>query len=110
MMRLFDVDTQQLLLHNEMGRQQNQPYVIISHVWREGEIVFRDMDNFEALKQSATGKRRTSVAKIQGACKAVKDRRRSTREAIDYLWLDTICINQKDPTELTTAINSMYRW
>jgi len=27
-----------------------------------------------------------------------------------YFWIDTYCINKSDPAELSTAINSMFRW
>lgn len=42
--------------------------------------------------------------KIQNACKL------AINDGIDYLWVDTCCINKESSAELTEAINSMYPW
>ncbi|KAI5923748.1 HET-domain-containing protein [Camillea tinctor] len=41
---------------------------------------------------------------IEGCC------RQAIRDQHDYIWVDTCCIDKKDPTELSEAINSMFRW
>ena len=82
------------------------PYVILSHRWAEDpsdEVVYDDMANFHELCQSRLWKKTRSAAKIVGACQKVIE------EGIHYLWLDTVCIKQDNPMELSTAINSMYR-
>lgn len=47
------------------------------------------------------------IAKVAWACSIAR------KERIDYVWIDTCCIN-KSPTadirELSQAINSMFRW
>ncbi|KAL8923326.1 MAG: hypothetical protein Q9208_004726 [Pyrenodesmia sp. 3 TL-2023] len=48
-----------------------------------------------------------SVEKIAGACKAVREYKDGR---ITHLWLDNVCIDKKNLTELSMSINSMYRW
>ncbi|CAO1597001.1 hypothetical protein XANCAGTX0491_000831 [Xanthoria calcicola] len=82
------------------------PYVILSHRWAEDpsdEVVYDDMANFHELYHSRLWKKARSAAKIVGACQKVLE------EEIHYLWVDTVCIKQDNPMELSTAINSMYR-
>ncbi|KAI4241765.1 MAG: hypothetical protein LQ352_007389 [Teloschistes flavicans] len=104
MIRLLNAKTCQLPDNDEKKAQQKQPYVIISHVWGDREIVFEDMPRF---KQLSTSSKRVSGAKIAGACEVVL---RHYHGAIQYLWLDTVCIDKRDLTELSMSINSMYKW
>ncbi|KAK1728592.1 hypothetical protein CaCOL14_000200 [Colletotrichum acutatum] len=47
---------------------------------------------------------RKGYAKILGAC-------RLTREfGLEYLWVDTNCIDKESSAELSEAINSMFNW
>jgi hypothetical protein len=32
------------------------------------------------------------------------------RDSLDYFWVDTYCIDNANNTELSKAINSMFRW
>ena len=65
MIRLLNAETYQLPDDDEMKAQQGQPYVIISHVWLDREIVFEDMPR---LGEMTTSSKRLSAAKIFGAC------------------------------------------
>ncbi|KAL9601260.1 MAG: hypothetical protein Q9219_002665 [cf. Caloplaca sp. 3 TL-2023] len=107
MIRLLDVDSCELPSDADIKNQQDVPYVIISHAWEKQEIVFEDMPYFKALATSSLGVKSASVAKIEGACDAVRQRHEGS---IRHLWLDTICIDKKNLTELSLAINSMFRW
>lgn len=81
-------------------------YGILSHRWAKDpsdEVVYEDMAKFDELRHSPLWKKAKSAAKIVGACEKVLE------EGITYLWLDTVCIKQDNPMELSTAINSMYR-
>jgi hypothetical protein len=73
-------------------------YAILSHTWIHGEEV-----TFQELIDG-TGKGKSGYKKIQ-FCGA-----QAAHDGLDYFWVDTCCINKLDPTELTTAINSMFRW
>lgn len=91
----------------ELRHQQRTPYVIISHVWRKKEVIYEDMVQFNKLEASKSREKPESAAKIVGACKTVL---RYYNKKVEHLWLDTVCIDKKDPTELSMSINSMYRW
>ncbi|MDI1487518.1 MAG: hypothetical protein OHK93_006788 [Ramalina farinacea] len=59
-----------------------------------------EMPHFPASKPA-------SAFKITGACETVLAHYGGD---IQNIWLDTVCIDQKNPHELSASINSMYRW
>jgi hypothetical protein len=75
-------------------------YAILSHTWlvdNNEEVSFQDV-------QAGTGKSKAGWKKIQFcADKAAAD-------GLQYFWIDTCCIDKKNSTELSKAINSMFRW
>ena len=48
--------------------------------------------------------KRNGYRKISECCKIARAHK------IDYVWIDTCCIDQKNSAELSEAINSMYDW
>lgn len=72
------------------------------------------MPRFDEYRASASSKKATSAAKLEGACQAVlrwNERKGDARQRnTNYLWMDTICIDKQNPFENSTAINSMYTW
>ena len=108
MIRLLHAES--YIFPNEEGlrHQQRPPYVIISHSWGDHEVIYDDMPEFkEKLKNPNAWKKTNSAAKLTGACKKVLERYKGD---VKHVWLDTVCINKKDPAEVSTAINSMYQW
>ena len=74
-------------------------YAILSHTWGDDEVSFQDM-----LHSVTKAKSKEGFKKIQfTATQALK-------EQIDYIWVDTCCIDKSSSAELTEAINSMFRW
>src|SRR6266498_2385057 len=75
------------------------PYAILSHTWGEDEdeVTFNDL-------VTGAGKSKTGYRKIQFCGKQAE------RDKLQYFWVDTCCINKPDYTELSEAINSMFRW
>ncbi|KAI6082242.1 HET-domain-containing protein [Hypoxylon rubiginosum] len=76
-------------------------YAMLSHVWGvEGEEVsFRDFVSLSTPTKSKSG-----FHKIQGACDVAQ------KDGVDWIWIDTNCIDKSSSAELTEAINSMYNW
>ena len=73
-------------------------YAILSHTWTEGQEITYD----ELL--AGSGKDKTGYEKIRFCGdQAAADR-------LEYFWVDTCCIKKSDIVELSTAINSMFRW
>ncbi|KAI0888157.1 HET-domain-containing protein [Annulohypoxylon maeteangense] len=76
------------------------PYAILSHTWVEGEeISFR-----EFIDPNLSTTTKSGFHKIKGACKIAR------QDGIDWIWIDTNCIDKASSAELTEAINSMYNW
>ena len=94
-MWLLNVRSRKLERFNE----KDVSYAILSHTWAEDEVTFQDMMSDPKAAQTKNGYR-----KIDLTCKqALKDK-------LGYCWMDTCCIDKSSSTELSEAINSMYRW
>jgi hypothetical protein len=75
------------------------PYAILSHTWAEDheEVNFRDL---------TIGPRKTK----SGYKKLRFCAERAARDGLQHFWVDTCCIDKSNNTELSEAINSMFRW
>ena len=74
------------------------PYAILSHTWSEGEEVVYD----ELV--AGKGKNKAGYAKLRFCAE------RAIKDGLNYFWVDTCCIDKRDNVELSTALNSMFRW
>ena len=74
------------------------PYAILSHTWVEGqEVTYNEL-------VAGVGKEKTGYDKIR-FCAA-----QAAADGLEYFWVDTCCIDKSTSDELSTAINSMFRW
>jgi len=73
------------------------PYVILSHRWEEAEVTFQDMKDGQR-----PGKK--------GFQKIVQFCQQAVEDGFQYAWIDTCCIDKTSSSELSEAINSMFRW
>src|SRR6202044_2568952 len=75
------------------------PYAILSHTWGEDneEVTFQDLA--QGVGKSKAGYRKIRFCEDQ-----------ATRAGLQYVWVDTCCIDKSNNTELSEAINSMFRW
>jgi len=92
-MRLLDAKERRLTtFYNNTPR-----YAILSHTWGGGEVSYQDMKRPDHVSMFG-------YKKIDLTCQqAIKD-------GIDWVWIDTCCIDKSDSVELSEAINSMFRW
>ncbi len=72
-------------------------YAILSHRWGAKEITFKDLESGKAKTQAG-------YKKLQFCAK------QAARDGLLYFWVDTCCIDKSSSAELSTAINSMFRW
>ncbi|KAI6041056.1 hypothetical protein EDC04DRAFT_3139927 [Pisolithus marmoratus] len=86
-------------------------YAILSHCWgveKEGEqeVLFEDMKQLLTVsdKERKEIRRRTGYMKIIDTC------RQAQKDGLEWVWIDTCCINKESSSELSEAINSMYKW
>jgi hypothetical protein len=88
-MRLLNTGSLKL---KDFPPSQIPPYVILSHTWGEEEVLFEDI-------QRGTAKSKKGFTKVKGCCKKAKE------EGFDW-----VCVNKANFTELSQAINSIFRW
>lgn len=93
-MRLLHANTSQLC---EFPENKVPPYAILSHTWEDDEVLFRDM-------QEGHAKNKRGYIKIKLACE------QAISDELEYVWVDTCCIDKSSSAELSEAINSMFRW
>ncbi|KAF2174089.1 hypothetical protein M409DRAFT_62239 [Zasmidium cellare ATCC 36951] len=85
-------------------------YAILSHTWihpSRDEVTYQDIileESSASKKKSGGSRKKPGWQKIQYTINQAR------KDNIDYIWIDTCCINKRDPTELTEAINCMYGW
>jgi hypothetical protein len=74
------------------------PYAILSHTWTEGqEVTYHEL-------LAGTGTKKDGYIKIRFCGE------RAAKDGLEYFWVDTCCIDKSQSEELSTAINSMFRW
>jgi hypothetical protein len=78
------------------------PYAILSHTWGEQEVVFDDLKSPISVGNVD--------AKGEGWNKIQFCARQAKCDNLEYFWVDTCCIDKANNTELSEAINSMFRW
>ncbi|KAI6041046.1 hypothetical protein EDC04DRAFT_2893445 [Pisolithus marmoratus] len=86
-------------------------YAILSHCWgveKEGEqeVLFEDMKQLLIMRD----KERKEIRGRTGYKKIVQTCRRAQKDGLEWVWIDTCCINKESSSELSEAINSMYKW
>lgn len=99
--RLINTDTLQL---KSFTGDRIPKYAILSHTWEhDGEVSFQEMTaiNDRACNPTAST---PGYRKIVGTCEKARS------QGIAYAWVDTCCIDKTSSSELSEAINSMYRW
>ncbi|OMP88664.1 Vegetative incompatibility protein HET-E-1 [Diplodia seriata] len=74
------------------------PYSILSHRWRNGEVLYED------LQPGGRAEEKAGYEKLEMACK------QSLSDGYDYIWIDTCCIDKSSSAELSESINSMFAW
>ncbi|PWY73415.1 HET-domain-containing protein, partial [Aspergillus eucalypticola CBS 122712] len=98
-MRLINVQTYRL---EEFSEEQLPPYAILSHTWGsdQDEVSFRDITKRSTERASANH----WPIKFEGCCE------QAAKDDLEYVWIDTCCIDKSNSVELSEAINSMFRW
>ena len=86
-----------LKLHDFDGGDRLPRYAILSHCWDTEEVTF------SALRDG-TGPTLRGWQKIIGACQ------QAVADWLEYIWIDTCCIDKSSSAEFSEAINSMFNW
>jgi hypothetical protein len=90
----------QITLCEFIGSQSDIPrYAILSHRWREEEVLFVDMMGDISVARAKKG-----FPKLEESGNI------ALKNGLEYLWCDTCCIDKNSSAELSEAINSMYKY
>lgn len=92
-MRLLNINTTHL---EDFSSRQKPKYAVLSHRWTKNEVTFADI--------CAAKFKSTSSPKFWGMLQ------QAARDNLDYVWIDICCFDKTSSTELSEAVNSMYRW
>jgi hypothetical protein len=97
-MRLLNAETFTCADFNNEGTIPD--YAILSHTWGVDEVTFKDLA--ELSREQLVSKR--AWEKVAKCCT------KAIQWDLEWVWIDTCCIDQSSSAELSEAINSMYQW
>ncbi|KAK0658042.1 heterokaryon incompatibility protein-domain-containing protein [Cercophora newfieldiana] len=103
-MRLIHTKTREIV---EFVGSQTPEYGILSHTWEAGEATFQDA---ERMSSGNTLRLRVGSGSTQGFDKIRNVCEIARRDQLEWIWVDTCCIDKSSSSELTEAINSMFEW
>ncbi|KAI0974110.1 heterokaryon incompatibility protein-domain-containing protein [Xylaria arbuscula] len=83
-----------------ISHKQAPPYAILSHTWGDEEVSFRDWQR-EPVDDVG---RKEGFTKIKYCCQ------QAASDGLEWIWVDTCCIDKRSSAELSEAINSMFQW
>lgn len=81
----------------EFYDQDRPPYAILSHTWDEDEVLFADLKISELEFRAGYWKIKLTLEQAQ-------------KGGLQWVWVDTVCINKESSAELSEAINASKRW
>ncbi|KAI0399001.1 heterokaryon incompatibility protein-domain-containing protein [Xylaria palmicola] len=79
-------------------------YVILSHLWGDGEVTFEDFTRQGTIDPAMRVTEKTGFSKLEGACTL------AARDGYHWIWIDTCCIDKSSSAELQEAINTMWHY
>ncbi|GME42010.1 het domain-containing protein [Neofusicoccum parvum] len=92
------IDTEKLDLE-QVAHCHVKKYAILSHRWTNEEVTLENL-----TEDRTAAKAKAGFQKIDFSCK------QAIQDCVDYVWVDTCCIDKSSSAELSEAINSMYYW
>jgi hypothetical protein len=75
-------------------------YATLSHTWGNEEVLFEDIDTWE----SKSWQLKAGFTKFKFCLE------QALADKLEYVWIDTCCIDKSSSAELSEAINSMFNW
>jgi hypothetical protein len=93
-MRLVNTKTIEL---EEFVDGEVPKYAILSHTWGSGEVTLQELLTLEIRTKPGYDKIRNAAHLAQ-------------QDGLEYIWVDTCCIDKTSSAELSEAINSMMKY
>ena len=82
-------------------------YAIQSHVWEKNKKTFQDV---QALREECQRRATNPRESPRIGRKIRMSYRLAERQGWKWIWIDTCCIDKTSSSELSEAINSMFRY
>lgn len=100
------INTASFEMKSDMGdaKLREEGYAVLSHRWVGPETTFHQYEKHVAELKSGSTALSPQLERIHGACICARNK------GIEWLWIDSCCINKLSAVEETESINSMYRW
>jgi hypothetical protein len=92
---MYLLNTWTLKLHQHLN--SIPAYAIMSHTWAVDEVMFDDIGTPHAERKG-------------GFWKMLKSCKQARQDRLQWIWIDTCCIDKRSSAELSEAINSMSRY
>lgn len=98
-MRLLQYSEREELSIHSFDDDAIPPYAILSHTWGQDgdEVTFADLE-------TGHGRNEPRYKKIRFCGQQAR------QDGLQFFWVDTCCIDKTDKSELSHAIQSMFRW
>ncbi|KAI5998281.1 heterokaryon incompatibility protein-domain-containing protein [Pisolithus albus] len=92
----------------ETDDEFDESYAIVSHRWGPDrtEVSYKQITGLMKMEEQE----REQVRQRDGYHKIIRSCEQAREDGYQWLWIDTCCIDKRSSTELSEAINSMYRW
>jgi len=103
-MRLLNTTTK---IVEEVREDFMPPYAILSHTWGDEEVTLQDLQALRSHQDRTSPhpvQSRNGYLKIDGCCTLARN------NGFEWVWIDTCCIDKTSSSELSEAINTMFRW
>jgi Heterokaryon incompatibility protein (HET) len=97
------LNTRTFDLHEFIGEERPK-YAILSHRWGTEEVSFDEMVAYRKDSVRALDIPKRGFTKIKGCCT------QASKDGLEWVWIDSCCIDKRSSAELTEAINSMFAW
>jgi hypothetical protein len=82
------------------------PYVVTSHRWGDNEATHKDV----LKKRNKQSKGYQKLLNFCSFASRLPQYGRGSSANIEWVWMDTCCINQSSSAEVSECVNSMWRW
>ena len=109
--RVWDLETDEVVDNPNFRNDPVHQIAAITHRWLEKEFVYADLLEIKRanviLKKFGQPLESTKISSMSDKLAKIREELKST---IRYIWMDTLCIDKTNSTELDMSIRSMYRW
>ncbi|KAK4973360.1 hypothetical protein LTR42_005345 [Elasticomyces elasticus] len=85
------------LTHDIDEADEVPPYAILSHRWGNQEVTYADFVHGDGAQKAGYDKIQLCIEQ-------------AAKDGLEYVWIDTVCIDRSRSAELSEAIMSMFKW